>query len=113
MDNAELINKLKFNEQGLIPAIIQDNKNGEVLMLAYMNKESLKQSLETKKATFWSRSRGKLWIKGETSGNFQYIKKIFVDCDVDSLLIKVEQVGVACHTGNRSCFYRSIKEITE
>ena len=99
---------LKFDEKGLIPAVIQDYKTNEVLMVAYMNKLSLKKTLETKKTHFWSRSRKKLWLKGETSGNFQLVKKIFYDCDGDCLLIKVKQIGVACHTGNRSCFFREL-----
>ncbi|BDU51465.1 bifunctional phosphoribosyl-AMP cyclohydrolase/phosphoribosyl-ATP diphosphatase HisIE [Haliovirga abyssi] len=103
--------ELKFDEKGLIPTIVQDYKDNEVLMMAYMNKESLKLTLETGKATYFSRSRQKLWVKGETSGHIQNVKEMFYDCDGDTLLIKVEQVGnVACHTGNRSCFYRKLKE---
>lgn len=98
---------IKF-DQGLIPAIIQDYSNGEILMLAYMNRESFEKTLETSKTWFWSRSRKKLWNKGETSGHFQYVKNISYDCDGDTLLIKVEQIGPACHTGSRSCFYREI-----
>lgn len=102
------VQSLKFDENGLIPAIIQDYKTGEVLMLAYMNKDSLKKTLKIKKTCFWSRSRKTYWIKGETSGNFQAVKAVYYDCDKDTLLIKVKQLGdcVACHTGNRSCFYR-------
>jgi len=100
---------LKFNQQGLIPAIIQDYKSGQVLMLAYMNKESLRRSLKLGKTCFWSRSRKEYWIKGSTSGHFQYIKSISYDCDKDALLIKVRQVGAACHTGNKTCFYRRLK----
>jgi len=103
------IKNLKFDDQGLIPAIIQDYKTGEVLMLAYMNKESLKRTLKLKKTCFWSRSRKKYWIKGETSGNFQLVKSIWYDCDMDALLFKVKQIGVACHTGNYSCFFRKLK----
>lgn len=101
--------KLKFDRQGLIPAIIQDYKTGEVLMLAYMNKESLGRTIKLGKTCFWSRSRKVYWVKGETSGNYQFVKSIFYDCDMDALLIKVRQSGVACHTGNRSCFYRKYK----
>lgn len=101
--------KLKFDDNGLIPAIIQDYRNKEVLMLAYMNKGSLKRTLKLGKTCFWSRSRRQYWVKGETSGNFQFIKSIAYDCDGDALLIKVRQLGVACHTGNRNCFYRKIK----
>ena len=100
---------LKFDKLGLIPAIIQDYKTGEVLMLAYMNKTSLSKTLKLGKTCFWSRSRKEYWIKGKTSGNYQFVKSIAYDCDLDALLIKVRQVGVACHTGNRSCFYRKIK----
>jgi len=101
--------RLKFNRDGLIPVIIQDYKTKDVLMLAYMNRESIKRTLKLKKTCFWSRSRKKFWVKGETSGNFQFVKQIYYDCDQDTLLIKVRQVGVACHTGNKSCFYRKFK----
>jgi len=101
------INEIQFNN-GLVPAIVQDEWTGEVLMLAYMNEESFKKTMETKTTWFWSRSRKKLWNKGETSGHFQHVKKISFDCDGDTILIQVEQVGAACHTGNRSCFYRDI-----
>ena len=95
--------------QGLVPAIVQDWKTGEVLMLAYMNAESWAKTQETGKACFWSRSRQKLWVKGETSGHVQLVKEIYLDCDGDAILLKVEQVGgAACHTGYRSCFYRQI-----
>ena len=98
------INELKFNSDGLIPAIIIDDDSGDVLMLAYMNRESLKISLEKKLTCFWSRSRQELWLKGETSGNFQHIKEILADCDRDTLLIYVKPDGPACHLGNKSCF---------
>lgn len=100
---------LKYDEKGLIPVIVQDYKTNEILMVAYMNEKSLEKTLNLKKTCFWSRSRNKFWVKGETSGHFQFVKGIFYDCDKDALLIKVRQVGVACHTGNRSCFYRKIK----
>ena len=93
----------------LIPAVIQDYKTGEVLMLAYMNIQSLSKSIESGYTWFWSRERQKLWNKGETSGNYQLIKNIYYDCDKDTLLIKVEQTGSACHTGNRSCFFEELK----
>jgi len=102
------IGDLKFDSKGLIPAIVQDYKTGEVLMMAYMNKASLKKTLASGKACFWSRSRRKYWTKGETSGNFQFVKAMYYDCDMDTLLVKVRQAGVACHTGNRSCFYRRL-----
>lgn len=103
------IASLKFDTQELIPAIIQDYKTAQVLMLAYMNRESLKRTMKLGKTCFWSRSRKEYWIKGMTSGHFQFVKSIYYDCDMDALLIKVRQVGVACHTGNRSCFYRKLK----
>jgi phosphoribosyl-AMP cyclohydrolase len=102
------IRSLKFDKNGLIPAIIQDYKSGEVLMLAYMNRESIRRTLKLGKTCFWSRSRKEYWVKGMTSGHFQFVKSLAYDCDMDALLIKVRQVGVACHTGNRSCFYRRI-----
>lgn len=105
------IEDLKFDKEGLIPAIIQDYRRSDVLMLAYMNKGSIKKTLKSGKACFWSRSRKKYWTKGETSGNFQLVKSIYYDCDMDTLLIKVRQLGhrVACHTGHKTCFYRKIK----
>jgi len=101
--------RLTYDKNGLIPAICQDHKTGQVLMLAYMNLQSLKKTLKLGKTCFWSRSRKEYWVKGATSGNFQFVKSIAFDCDMDALLIKVRQAGVACHTGNRSCFYRKIK----
>lgn len=100
---------LAFDKRGLIPAIIQDYRTKDVLMLAYMNRESIERTLRLGKTCFWSRSRREYWVKGETSGNFQFVKSIAYDCDMDALLIKVRQVGVACHTGNRSCFHRKIE----
>jgi phosphoribosyl-AMP cyclohydrolase len=106
------IEKLDFKKgNGLIPAIVQDYKNNEVLMLAYVNKESMKKTIETGETWFFSRSRNQLWHKGETSGNIQIIKEIKVDCDNDTVLFLVKQKGAACHTGEKSCFYRSIDEI--
>lgn len=100
--------KFKFNKDGLIPAIIQDYKTKEVLMLAFMNEESLRRTRESGRTWFWSRSRQEYWCKGETSGHKQFVKEIRYDCDADTLLILVEQIGAACHTGNRSCFYRTL-----
>ncbi len=106
--NVEMIlNEVKFDERGLVPAIAQDMTTREVLMLAYMNQESLEITLKEKKACYFSRSRQKLWLKGETSGHFQHIKSIKYDCDGDTLLLEVEQIGNACHTNNRTCFYRN------
>jgi phosphoribosyl-AMP cyclohydrolase len=99
--------KVQFNN-GLVPAIVQDCSSGKVLMLAYMNEEALERTMSTGTTWFFSRSRNKLWNKGETSGHFQYVKSISIDCDEDTILIKVKQVGVACHTGSESCFYREI-----
>jgi len=96
---------VKFDAQGLAPAVVQDALSGEVLMLAWMNRESLSLTLSTGKATFWSRSRNQLWVKGETSGNIQSVKSVALDCDHDSILLRVEPAGPACHTGARSCFF--------
>jgi phosphoribosyl-AMP cyclohydrolase len=101
---------LKYDEKGLIPAIIQDSRDNRILMVAYMNAESLNKTVETRLTWFWSRSRQKFWQKGETSGNIQRVKEIFYDCDKDTLLIKVDQTGPACHTGEQSCFFRSFNE---
>ncbi len=100
--------KLKFGQNGLIPAIVQDDKTGDVLMIAYMNKESLKITLGEMRTCFYSRSRKILWRKGETSGCAQKVKKVYYDCDKDALLIRVAQKGVACHTGEWSCFFRRL-----
>jgi phosphoribosyl-ATP pyrophosphohydrolase/phosphoribosyl-AMP cyclohydrolase len=100
--------ELKFDDKGLIPAIVQDIHSKKVLMLAYMNDESLRKTMATGTTWFFSRSRQELWHKGETSGNIQHVKKVSYDCDGDALLIEVDQQGVACHTGNYSCFYREI-----
>jgi phosphoribosyl-AMP cyclohydrolase len=99
-----------FNKgKGLLPAIVQDYETGDVLMLAYMNRESWLKTLETGRATFWSRSRNALWIKGETSGHVQLVREVMIDCDEDTILLKVEQSGgAACHTGYKSCFYRRL-----
>ncbi|HVT88668.1 MAG TPA: phosphoribosyl-AMP cyclohydrolase [Tepidisphaeraceae bacterium] len=102
--NAQLDN-LKFDSNGLIPAIIQDVKTHQVLMMAWMNKDSLAKTIETAKTHFFSRSRNKLWLKGESSGHEQHVKSVRTDCDKDCLLIEVEQVGAACHDGYYSCFY--------
>ncbi len=100
--------KLSFNKEGLIPVIIQDIETGEVLMMAWMNREALEKTLGTGKTHFWSRSRKRFWLKGEASGHYQLVREIRVDCDEDALLIKVEQVKAACHTGYRSCFFRKV-----
>ncbi len=104
------IETLKFNEKGLIPAIAQDAEDGTVLMMAWMNKDSIQKTLETKEVHYWSRSRSELWHKGATSGHIQKVKEIYYDCDADTLLVKIEQVGdIACHTGKRSCFFNNVR----
>ncbi len=105
----EFIKEIKFDEKGLVPAVVQD-VDGTVLMVAYMNEESLKKTIEDKTTWFYSRSRQSLWNKGETSGNKQKVVSIKVDCDMDTLLVTVEPMGPACHTGEKSCFYREVKE---
>lgn len=102
------ISEIKFDANGLIPAIVQDADTNEVLMMAYMNEESLRLTLETNETHFWSRSRNEIWHKGATSGNIQRVTEIRVDCDADTLLVLVHPAGPACHTGSRNCFYRNI-----
>src|SRR5580693_8579393 len=102
--------KIKFNAEGLVPTIVQDQTSGRVLMMAWMNRASLETTVTTGKTHFWSRSRQKFWMKGESSGHTQTVKDIAFDCDGDTLLIRVEQAGAACHEGYRSCFYRSIED---
>jgi len=109
MNESEFLSQIKFNKEGLIPVIIQDEETKQVLMLAYMNEESLEKTLEERRTCFYSRSRRELWFKGNTSGNIQLVKKIVLDCDNDALLVLVKQKGVACHTGNYSCFFKEIK----
>lgn len=107
MEEKELLEKVDFSK-GLIPAIIVDAESKEVFMLAYMDKEALKRTIETKTTWFWSRSRNEYWNKGATSGHYQFVKTISIDCDNDTLLIEVNQIGAACHTGNRTCFFRKV-----
>ncbi len=102
--------ELKFDERGLIPAIAQDARTGQVLMVAWMNREALRRTLETGEAWFWSRSRQELWHKGATSGHVLRVREIWVDCDADTLLLKVEPAGPACHTGELSCFFRRLDQ---
>ena len=106
----EFLAAVSFNADGLVAAIAQDSKTGDILMFAWMNAESLKLTLETGDVTYWSRSRGELWRKGATSGHTQKLVEAYIDCDGDALLFKVEQTGAACHTGNRSCFYRKLED---
>ncbi len=108
MDDRSLLENIKYNNDGLVPVIAQDYYTNQVLMLAWMNKESLELTIEKRLMTYYSRSRRKLWLKGETSGHFQELKSLSIDCDGDTLLAKIVQTGAACHTGEYSCFYRSI-----
>lgn len=101
---AATVDLVRYNADGLVPAVVQDDESGDVLMLAWMSKESLDLTLAEKRVTYWSRSRGELWRKGDTSGHYQYLRSIAMDCDGDTLLLRVEQVGAACHTGTRTCF---------
>lgn len=103
-----LFEKIRFDAQGLVPAVIQHFETGQVLMLGYMNRDSLERTLGEGRACFWSRSRQELWLKGETSGNFLEVREVRVDCDVDALLIRCEPVGPTCHTGETTCFYRVV-----
>ena len=100
--------QLKFDSAGLIPAIVQHSDTGEILMMAWMNAESIGKTIETKTTWFWSRSRQEFWTKGATSGNMQHVSEVLVDCDADVLLVKVKPDGPACHTGERTCFYRAL-----
>ncbi len=104
-----VLDEVKFDQHGLIPAIAQDAETNDILMVAWMNRESLELTLKTRKATYWSRSRKKLWLKGEESGNIQEVKNIYIDCDADVILMKVlQRGGAACHTGHRTCFFREV-----
>lgn len=104
----DILDELKFDQAGLIPAIVQDVESNEVLMVAFMNRQALQRTIESGCACFWSRSRQEYWVKGETSGHTQTVKSVAIDCDGDALLIKVEQRGGACHVGYRSCFFREV-----
>lgn len=105
----KLLDDVKYDSNGLIPAIAQDDKTGDVLMMAWMNRESLAETVTTHRAVYFSRSRNRLWRKGEESGNFQEVKSIHIDCDADVVLLKINQIGdAACHTGHRTCFYREV-----
>ena len=106
----ELAAALSEDSHGLIPAIAQDHRTGDVLMMAWMNRDALLETLRTGRVCYWSRSRRRLWRKGESSGQEQHLRELMIDCDGDTLLLKVEQTGVACHTGRRSCFYRRLED---
>ncbi|HHY63417.1 MAG TPA: phosphoribosyl-AMP cyclohydrolase [Clostridiaceae bacterium] len=108
MDIQSFMDSVVYNEKGLVPVITQDDENGDVLMMAWMNEEALRLTLETRRMTYYSRSRKSLWVKGETSGHYQRLVSIAIDCDGDTLLARVIQQGAACHTGNRTCFYRKL-----
>lgn len=101
-----VLSQVRFDEDGLVPAVVQSAGDGAVLMLAYMNAATLEQTLETGLMTYWSRSRQEVWVKGATSGHYQHVRSVHVDCDGDALLFEVDQEGAACHTGHRTCFYR-------
>jgi phosphoribosyl-ATP pyrophosphohydrolase/phosphoribosyl-AMP cyclohydrolase len=103
-----VIDQINFDDRGLVPAVVQDADGGDVLMVAWMNREALERTLAERRTWFFSRSRQELWPKGETSGHVQHVEEVRIDCDEDTLLIRVHQQGAACHTGNRSCFYRSV-----
>jgi len=105
----DIISRITFDERGLVPAIAQEEGTGKVLMLAWMNAESIRQTLETGRVTYWSRSRCELWRKGDTSGHVQQLSELFIDCDGDALLLTVRQTGPACHTGEKSCFFSRVK----
>jgi phosphoribosyl-AMP cyclohydrolase len=107
---SDLFDVVTFNDNGLVPAIVQDAETDEVLMMAYMNAETLRKTLDTGRMTYWSRSREAEWVKGNTSGHVQHLKEARIDCDGDTLLFRVEQEGGACHTGYRSCFYRRVED---
>jgi phosphoribosyl-AMP cyclohydrolase len=106
----DISDQVKFDASGLVPVIVQDWENGQVLMLAYMNAEALRMTIGSRKTHFWSRSRKQFWLKGESSGHTQEVKEIFFDCDADTLLIRVEQKVAACHEGYRSCFFRKVEQ---
>lgn len=111
-DYSTILTEISFNDQGLVPVIAQQHSTGEVLMMAWMNKDALIQTLETGKMCYWSRSRGALWVKGERSGQHQILKEMTIDCDGDTILAKVDQTGVACHTGRPNCFFKRINGTT-
>lgn len=111
MVGGKMIEKIDFKKgNGLVPVIVQEVGSNEVLMLAYMNEESLRQTIKTKLATYYSRSRDELWVKGATSGHYQHVQSMYLDCDCDTILLLVKQDGVACHTGAKSCFFQALEE---
>jgi phosphoribosyl-AMP cyclohydrolase len=107
----KLLEEIKYDSNGLVPAIAQDDATGDILMMAWMNRESLEETVKTNRAVYWSRSRKKLWRKGEESGNYQEVQSVYIDCDADVVLIRVNQIGgAACHTGHRTCFFREVTD---
>ena len=108
--DAVVIDDLTFDERGMIPAVVQDAENGDVLMMAWMNRESIERTIAEGRTVFWSRSRQELWRKGDTSGHVQHVQELRVDCDADVLLVRVHQEGAACHTGERTCFFRTLED---
>ena len=112
MSYDDIVASIKFDAGGLVPAIAQQHDSGEVLMMAWMNIDSIRETLESGRVCYWSRSRQSLWRKGESSGQVQVLKEVQIDCDGDTLLLKVDQTGVACHTGRRSCFFRAVRDGT-
>ncbi len=109
-DTDQFVRSLKYDANGLLPCVVQDAENGDVLMVGFMNAEAVKRTLESGRTCFWSRSRQTFWVKGETSGNIQKVKELYIDCDADSIVCKVEQTGAACHEGYRSCFFRKVEK---
>jgi phosphoribosyl-AMP cyclohydrolase len=103
------LDEVQFDDRGLVPAVVQDAENGDVLMVAWMNRESLERTIRDGRTWFWSRSRKELWRKGDTSGHVQHVEEVRIDCDADTVLVRVHQVGAACHTGERSCFHRALE----
>ena len=112
MSSDDFVASVKFDADGLVPAIAQQHDSGEVLMMAWMSANSIRETLETGRVCYWSRSRQSLWRKGESSGQVQVLKEVQIDCDGDTLLLQVDQTGVACHTGRRSCFFRAVRDGT-
>ena len=112
MSSDDFVASVKFDADGLVPAIAQQHDSGEVLMMAWMNANSIRETLETGRVCYWSRARQSLWRKGESSGQVQVLKEVQIDCDGDTLLLQVDQTGVACHTGRRSCFFRAVRDGT-
>lgn len=110
LNASDFLNSVRFNDDGLVPAIAQQYDTGELLMMAWMTKETLQETITTKRACYWSRSRQAFWRKGDTSGHSQHVKEIYLDCDGDTILLKIDQIGAACHTGAQSCFFQKLDD---